>query len=44
MPTPLRNFRIPDGLWSAAKAKADARGESLTAVVIRALERYVARP
>lgn len=44
MPTPLRNFRVPDDLWRAAKAKADARGESLTAVVVRALRRYVARP
>jgi len=44
MPTPLRNFRVPDDLWSAAKAKADERGESLTAVIIRALRRYVARP
>lgn len=42
--TPLRSFRIPDTLWTAAKAKADARGESVSEVVRRALERYVKRP
>ena len=41
MPTPLRSIRIPDDLWHAALERADERGESVTAVVIRALERYV---
>jgi DNA mismatch endonuclease (patch repair protein) len=33
--------RIPDTLWHAAKARAAERGESVSAVVRRALERYV---
>ena len=41
MPTPIRTFRIPDDLWLAAQERADERGESVTAVVIRALQRYV---
>lgn len=41
--TPLRSFRIPDALWAAAKAKADEKGESVSDVVRRALERYVKR-
>jgi len=40
----IRTFRIPDDVYDAAKAKAAERGETLTAVVIRALRRYVARP
>ena len=39
--TPLRSLRISDGLWQAAQAKAAERGESVTDVVRRALERYV---
>ncbi len=38
--TPQSSFRIPVDLRDAAKAKAKARGESLTAVVVRALEDY----
>jgi hypothetical protein len=33
--------RIPDDLWRAAKRVAADRGETLTSVIIRALERYV---
>jgi hypothetical protein len=33
--------RVPDELWFAAKRVAEDRGESVTAVIIRALERYV---
>jgi predicted HicB family RNase H-like nuclease len=43
LPTPLRNVRIPDDEWRAAKAAAEARGESLTNVIRAALRRYVAR-
>jgi hypothetical protein len=32
---------VPDDLWQAAKRVAKDRGETLTAVIIRALERYV---
>jgi len=41
--TPIRNIRVPDDEWEAAKAKAAERGESVTEVVRRALRRYVAR-
>lgn len=38
---PTRSIRIPDDLWNAAKRIAADRGETITDVVIRALERYV---
>lgn len=38
---PTRNIRVPDVLWAAAKAKADERGDNLSEVIRRALERYV---
>lgn len=41
--TPLHSFRVNDDLWSAAKAKASERGESLGEVLRKALERYVKR-
>jgi len=40
---PARAVRIKDGLWRAAKAKAAERGETVTDVIRRALERYVKR-
>lgn len=43
MPTPLRNIRVADDLWKAAQAVATTRGESLSAVIIAALKRYVRR-
>lgn len=42
--TPIKCFRIPDDLYRAAQAKAAERGESVSEVVRRALERYVKRP
>lgn len=40
----VRTLRAPDELWDAAQAVAKARGESLSADVLRpALERYVKR-
>ena len=42
--TPARGVRVPDELWSAAKAKAAERGETVTDAIVRALERYVRRP
>ena len=39
--TPARSVRVPDELWNAAKARADQRGEDVSAVIIRALRRYV---
>jgi predicted transcriptional regulator len=41
--TPGKNIRIPDDLWNRALAVAHSRGESLSAVLRRALERYVKR-
>ena len=41
--TPLRNIRVPDDLWQAAMSRAIERGETLSDVLRRALERYVAR-
>lgn len=42
-PTPLRNVRISDETWDAAKVTAQARGETLTSVIDTALRRYIAR-
>lgn len=41
--TPVRNFRIPAVLYGLASAIAEKRGETVTDVVIRALEAYVKR-
>ena len=41
--TPRRTIRIASPLWLAARAKAEARGETLSDVIRRALERYVKR-
>lgn len=40
--TPGRSVRVPDPLWEAAKAKTAARGETVTDVVVRALNEYTA--
>jgi hypothetical protein len=42
--TPLKSFRIPEALYAAAQAKAAERGETVSKVVRKALERYVKRP
>lgn len=42
--TPLKSFRIPTALYRAAQAKAEEKGETVSDVVRRALERYVKRP
>lgn len=41
--TPIKCFRIPEELYAAAQAKAAERGESVSEVVRKALERYVRR-
>jgi hypothetical protein len=41
MPDTPRAIRIPDALWRAALAKSQERGETVSDVVRRALERYV---
>lgn len=38
---PRRSVVIPDDLWEKAKAKADERGETVSAAIRRLLERYV---
>jgi predicted HicB family RNase H-like nuclease len=38
-----RAVRVPGELWDAAKAKAAERGETVSDVIRRALERYVKR-
>lgn len=39
--TPHRTIRIPDELWLPAQAKAEARGESVSDIIRRALTEYV---
>jgi hypothetical protein len=39
--TPGRSIRVPDELWDALRARADERGETVTAVVLRALRAYL---
>ena len=36
-------IRVPDDLWNEAVAKAAAEGTTLTAIVVKALERFVRR-
>lgn len=38
--TPLRNVRVADVVWEAAKARAAREGTSVSAVVVAALEEY----
>ena len=38
---PIRTVRVPDELWEAAKRVASDRDETVTDVILRALERYV---
>lgn len=39
--TPARSVRVGDLLWEQAKDAATSNGETVTDVVVRALERYV---
>lgn len=41
--TPIRSFRIPDETYASAQRKAAEKGESVSDVVRRALERYAKR-
>lgn len=38
--TPTRNVRVPDEVWAAAKARAEAEDTTVTAVIVRTLIRY----
>lgn len=40
---PARAVRVEDELWHAAQARAAERGETVSDVIRRALERYVRR-
>jgi hypothetical protein len=42
-PMKPKSVRISQALWDAAQAKADERGEYLSEVIRKALERYVSR-
>lgn len=39
-PIPLRSVRVPADVWQAAQRRALERGESVSAVIVRALRRY----
>lgn len=39
--TPIRTVRIDDDLWSRAQARAAERGETVSEVLRRCLQRYV---
>lgn len=38
----LRTFKVQPDLWADAKAEAEARGETVTDAITRALIRYTA--
>ena len=39
--TPVRSVRVPQPLWDAAKTCADSNDETVTDVIVRALNEYV---
>lgn len=41
METTRRTVRVPDKTWEAAKTLAVSRGENLSEVIRRSLQRYV---
>jgi hypothetical protein len=41
--TPIHNFRAPKDLWDEAAAIAEARNETMTDVLVRALRAYIRR-
>ena len=43
MATMPRSLRIPEPVWTAAVEKARQEGTTVTAVVVKALERYLRR-
>lgn len=40
-PMTKKSIRIPDKLWTAALTRADERGDNLSEVIRKAIERYV---
>jgi len=43
MPTPLRNIRVDETLWTAVKKKCAKEGITITQVIVEALRRYIAK-
>lgn len=41
MNTPLRSVRVPDEVWLPAKARSEAEGIPLTAVIVTALIQFL---
>lgn len=41
--TRIRSVRVADDLWESAQRVAKDRGESVTEVIVQALQRYVKR-
>lgn len=39
-----RHVRVPDDLWAAFKAKVAEEGQTITAVIIRLIRRYIDEP
>ena len=39
-PIPIRTVRVPDDVWQAAQERAAEKGETVSAVIVRALKRY----
>lgn len=40
---PIRAVRVPDDLWRAARQRAESESTTVTAVIVAALRRYVAK-
>lgn len=38
--TPIRSVRVPESIWQAAKDRAEREGTTVSAVIVRLLERY----
>jgi len=38
--TPTRSIRVPDDVWAAALARADAEGETITGLLVTVLAAY----
>lgn len=41
--TKVRSVRVPDDIWEAAKAEAESREETVSDVIVAALEKYTRR-
>lgn len=42
--TPIRRFRAPDAVWERAKARAEAEGTTISAVLLAYVTRYGSQP